>query len=97
MRGGCTGRTERIRLGGVEITIEQAYKMAAKRALRESETVQELFDRYTAELKSRVASERSLITDKPRFSTCLDGLASRRVLSIREVDVRQLHGKIAGG
>jgi integrase len=103
------GRKERVRIGGMEITVEQARKLAAKlngtiaegadplaakRALRESETLQELFDRYAAELRVRGASERTLMTDKSRFDTCLDGLAGRRILSLHEGDIRQVHQQI---
>jgi integrase len=103
------GRKERVRLGGVELSIEQARKLAmkingtiadganpaaAKRVLRESETLQELFDRFAADLEARKASPATLRTDASRFDTCLAAMASRRVLSIREGDIRQAHQRI---
>jgi integrase len=103
------GRTERIRLGGPEITVAQARQLAsrvngeiakgnnpqaAKRILRDSETVGELFTRWAADLKADGASERTLVTDKSRFETCCESVKDRKTLSITENDVRALHQRI---
>jgi integrase len=100
------GRKTRVRLGGSEITIEQARKLAAqlngdiaggndptalKRAARKSETLQELFDRYKREHLEPRCTHKTIITDVSRFNTCLADLTGRKVLSITETDVRALH------
>jgi integrase len=105
-----SGRTQRIRLGGAgDIGIDQARRLAlkvnstvadgadplaAKRALKDSETVQQLFDRYYADLSAGGAKPSTLRTHKSRFDTCLDALHGRKVLSIHEADVRQAHVQI---
>jgi integrase len=103
------GRTQRVRLGGSEITIEQARKLAAKlngeiaggndptalkRAARKSETLQELFDRWLSEHGKARLNKRTWYSDKSRFDTCLADLASRKVLSISDSDVQSLHRRI---
>jgi integrase len=103
------GRPTRIRLGGKEITIEQARRMAAnmngaiaagddpsepKRAQRKSESLRDLFDRWCGEYAETRLSHKTLITDKSRFNTCLDTLASRKVLAITEADIRTIHERI---
>ena len=102
-------RPQRMRLGGPEMTIEIARRtaqqlngeiatgsdpLALKRAMRKSETLQELFDRYAAEHSAARCTPRTRITDQSRFDTCLTDLASKRVLNITESDVRALHLRI---
>ncbi len=99
----------RVRLGGAEISIEQARRLASakngkaadgidpsadKRTVRQSETLQQLFDRWCEDHADVRLAERTRVTDKSRFDTCLKSLASRRVLAITEADVRALHAKV---
>lgn len=104
------GRAQRVRLGGAEITIELARKQAqklngeiaqgldpmdAKRSVRESDTLQELWDRYKREHLELRCTEKTRITDQSRFDTCFADWKSRRVLGITETAVRGLHTKLA--
>jgi integrase len=107
--GKVNGRAERVRLGGREMTIEQARKLAAahnhgaaegispggaKRSVRQSDTLQELFDRWeTTHAQERLA-QRTRETDKSRFDTCFADWKTRKVLNISEADVRALHAKV---
>jgi integrase len=103
------GRPTKVRLGGRELTVEQARRMAAKlngeiaiggdpmavkRAIRKAETLQELFERYKSEHLDVRCSPRTIVSDESRFDTCLSDLAGRKVLAINETDVRALHLRI---
>ena len=103
------GRTERIRLGGAEITIETARKaaakhnndiaaganpLAAKRAVKTSETLQELFDRWIAGQEAGWARSKTVTNEKSRFNTCCESIVNRRVLSISQNDIRALHQRV---
>lgn len=100
------GRPTKVRLGGRELTVEQARRMAAKlngeiaiggdpmavkRAIRKAETLQELWDRYKSEHLEVRCSPRTIVTDDSRFDTCLSDLAGRKVLDINEAEMRALH------
>jgi integrase len=103
------GRKQRVRLGGREITIEQARTMAAKmngeiasgidpaaakRGIRQSSTLQELFDKWHDDYGKPRLRDRTLITDKSRFDTCFAGWKNRKIAGITESDVRTLHTQI---
>jgi integrase len=104
------GRTERIRLGGIELSIDLARKQAVKfngeistggdpqalkRASRRSDTLQGMFDRWLKEHAKVRLKPKTLVTDKSRFDTCFEGWKTRRVLGgINEADVRAIHAKI---
>jgi integrase len=103
------GRAQRVRLGGPELTIEQARTLAtklngevaggadpaaARRAVRKAETLQTLFDRWWKKHAIPRLAAKTRITDKSRFDTCLADLAGRKLTSITEADARELHAKI---
>jgi integrase len=103
------GRMVRTRIGGREMTIEQARlavarmngdialgndPSAGKRAVRQSATLQELFDRWEAEHAKVRLAPRTQVTDKGRFDTCFEDWKNRRILSINESDVRAIHAKL---
>ena len=103
------GRPKRMRIGGREMTIEQARRAVMqlngrvasgadpaeeRRQARLSGTLQQLWDAYLHEHLEPRASARTLATDKSRFTTCFAGWESRQVLSITPTDVRGLHAKL---
>jgi integrase len=105
------GRPQRIRLGGFpQISIKQARNLTAKingqiaegldpmeerRAVRQSATLQELFDRYISDHATPRLTARTIVTDKSRFKTCFEGWTSRKLATLRSADVRNLHAQMA--
>ncbi|MGD0461167.1 MAG: site-specific integrase [Tepidisphaeraceae bacterium] len=103
------GRPTRLRLGGAEMTIEQARTAAMmmqgsiagganpaedRRQHRRAGTLGELWESYRDEHLKPRCSPRTILTDENRFDTCLDEWTARKVLSITEGDVRGLHAKL---
>ncbi|MGD0767496.1 MAG: site-specific integrase [Tepidisphaeraceae bacterium] len=103
------GKPSRVRLGGKEMTIEQARAEVdrlngeivggvdpaeRRRQERKAGTLAELWTSYRDEhLKTRCSAQ-TLRCDENRYQTCLDAWKSRRVVSITEGDVRGLHAKL---
>jgi integrase len=103
------GKPTRIRLGGAELTIEQARgevdrlngeiiggvdPMEKRRQERTAGTIKELWERYRDEHLKIRCSARTLFTDENRYETCLDEWGARKVLDIAESDVRALHARL---
>jgi integrase len=103
------GRATRLRLGGAEMTIDQARAAAAimqgdiaggvnpsaeRRQKRRAGTLLQLWDTYRDEHLKPRCSPRTLATDESRWNTCLSDWASRNVESIGEPEIRSLHAKI---
>jgi integrase len=103
------GRPERVRLGGAELTVEQARDAVARlngeivsgvnpaeerRLNRVAGTLVELWERYKAEHLQTRCSARTVETDESRWDTCLSGWAQRSIKAINESDIRSLHDSI---
>ena len=103
------GRAQRLRLGGRELTIEQARNAAAtengeiakgadpvaeRRTIRQSATLGELWQAYKEKHLTARASAKTIITDESRWATCFADWANRKALSITETDVRDLHTRL---
>lgn len=103
-----SGRPTKIRLGGRELTVDQARTKAmrlngvvagdgdpaaAKRALREAESLGSLWDRYRDQHLATRCSPKTLTGAKSLWKT-LEQWESRGVLSINEGDVRSLHARV---
>jgi hypothetical protein len=103
------GRPTRLRLGGAEMTIDQARTAAImmqgsiaggadpaeeRRQHRRAGTLEELWKSYGDEHLKPRCSPRTILTDENRFKTCLDEWKSRKLLSIPEGDVRGLHARL---
>lgn len=104
------GRPNRIRIGGPEMTIEQARKAAAimngeiakgenpvelRRARRKVATLGALWQDYQTNHLKPNCSKRTDVSDESRYETCLAGWAGRNLLSITESEVQALHAKLA--
>ena len=103
------GRPQRVRLGGGDLTVEQARRAAEKmngeiaggsdpaterRTVRRSATLGELWTAYhDRHLKPR-GTARTIETDSSRWDTCFEGWANRRSLAVTEADVRALHADL---
>ena len=103
------GRPNRLRLGGVGMTIDQARTAATmmqgsiaggddpaedRRQNRRAGTLGEMWEAYRDEHLKPRCSARTILTDENRFDTCLDEWSARKVLSIPERDVRDLHDRL---
>jgi integrase len=101
------GKPERIRLGGEEITIEQARTLAAKRngeiangqnpredarQRKAEKTVGEAWDWYLA--NHAKPHKRSWKTDEKLYTSYLSEWSARRLSSIKSSDVQELHTRI---
>jgi hypothetical protein len=103
------GKPSRVRLGGREMTIDQARDEVDRlngeivgggdpserhRQERKGSTLGELWESYRDEHLKVRCSNRTLVTDESRFVTCLDDWKGRKASSISEADVRALHAKL---
>ncbi|HEX8522843.1 MAG TPA: tyrosine-type recombinase/integrase [Tepidisphaeraceae bacterium] len=90
-------------------TIEQARDKARKdigemadgkdpreerKAIRESDTLEEVFNRWENEHAKLRHTPKTIATDKSRFDTCFDGWKNRKVASIGPQHVRALHTEL---
>jgi integrase len=66
-----------------------------KRAINASMTLSQLWKRWQDEYAKPRHRPRTLLTDENRYATCLERWKNRKVASIREADVRNLHGDLA--
>jgi integrase len=105
------GHPMRLRLGGFPaMTVEQARKLAQKhsgeiaegkdpremrRAIRGSDPLGTLWQRWRDEYAKTRHTERTRLTDENRYATCLERWKNRNIGSIREADVRALHADLA--
>jgi integrase len=105
------GRPLLMKLGGFpDITIEQARTLASKvngqvaegkdpmedrRAVRTSDTIQQLFDRWKKENAELRLSPRTIISDESRFRTCFADWTARKIASIKASHVKDKHAEIA--
>jgi integrase len=103
-----SGRPTKIRLGGRELTVDQARTRAmrlngvvasdgdpaaTKRALREAESLRSLWERYRDQHLAVRCSPKTLTGAKSLWKT-LEQWESRGVLSLTEGDVRGLHARL---
>jgi integrase len=105
------GRPLKMKLGGFrDISIEQARTLASKvngqvadgkdpaedrRAVRASDTLQQLFDRWMKEYAELRLSPRTRVTDESRFDTCFADWTARKIASIKASHVQDKHAEIA--
>ncbi|HET6248403.1 MAG TPA: tyrosine-type recombinase/integrase [Tepidisphaeraceae bacterium] len=104
------GQPVKMRFGDFPtISIEQARKLAAaanasiaqgidpregRRAVRQSLTLAQLWEKYQTEHAELRATDRTKATDKSRFKTCLEDWSGRKVATISADDVRNKHAAI---
>jgi len=103
------GRAQRLRIGGRDLTVDQARKLAQqhngkiadgenpvieRRTARRSSTLQELWESYFEKHLKPRGSARTIATDESRWKTCFEGWGARRAMSVTEADVRALHTKL---
>jgi integrase len=103
------GRAQRVRLGGRELTVEQARVAATRfngeiasggnpalerRTARRSSTLEQLWEAYRDKHLKVRGTERTIASDENRWKTCFEGWGSRRALGVTEADVRSLHTKL---
>ena len=105
------GRPLKMKLGRFpELSVDNARKLAMKHlgqmvqgvdpreerhAIRQSATLQELYDRWDKEFATPRYSPKTLRTDKSRFDTCFADWKGRKIATIREHDVRTKHTELA--
>ncbi len=103
------GRPQRVRLGGGELTVEQARTAAAKlngeiaagggpaaerRTLRRTGTLDELWQAYRDKHLKPRASAKTVADDGSRWATCFADWRTRPALGVTEADVRALHARL---
>lgn len=103
------GRSNRLKLGGRDMTVEQARDTATKenagiisgrnpvverRTVRQSATLGELWTAYKDKHLTPRASAATIRTDTSRWDTCFVDWASRKALAINESDVRAFHSQL---
>jgi integrase len=103
------GRPQRVRVGGREMTIEQARNAALRlngeiaaggnpaverRTARRSCTLAELWENFRDKHIKVRGTAATLRTDEGRWTACLERWGTRKALSITESDVRALHGTL---
>ena len=103
------GRPTRLRVGGADMTIEQARTSAAmmqgeiaggsdpaedRRQHRRAGTLGELWEKYRSEHVEARCSLKTLAGFKSLWETCLEQWQARGVMSIGESEVRSLHARL---
>jgi integrase len=103
------GRSNRLKLGGRDLTVEQARNEATRynagivdgvdhalerRTVRRSATLGELWEAYRSKHLEPRASAMTIRTDSSRWDTCFVDWTARKALSVNENDARDLHTQL---
>mgnify|MGYP000075106749 CR=1 FL=1 len=103
-------RATRFRLGGSEMTVEQARRRVAeisanvldglnpqreKREAAQAEKIKNLWERYRDDHLKLNGRPSTLLTDESRWNTCMSKIEGRRTNDLTSDDVQTLHRKLS--